>query len=136
MATFAVPLIVQHERPGVDYADYYTLIISDLDVDNTKIVPPPWMRGQTFTWPVSAANVATLQKEFQTWMREQISGNGGYEIVTAPGPGALEFTVTISSASYRTPSPPSEVARRAAPESGTSIADPADPRSARVCSLR
>lgn len=97
IASFAAPLNVQYERPGVDFAQYDKLMINDLDVDNTKIVPPPWTEGQTFRWEISERNVGALQKEFHESMRDQISGNGGYEIVTRPGEGVMELTLTIVS---------------------------------------
>ena len=97
VANFAAQLNVEYERPGVDFEDYDKLIINDLDVDNTKIVPPPWTEGQTFNWEISDRNVAALQKEFHASMTEQISGSGGYEIVTEPDDGTMELTLTIVS---------------------------------------
>ena len=46
ISEFAAPLNVQYERPGVDYSQYDKLIINDIDVDNTKIIPPPWTEGR------------------------------------------------------------------------------------------
>lgn len=98
IAKFAAPLNVQYERPpGVDFSQYDKLIVNDLDVSNTKIVPPPWTEGQTFKWKVSERNIGALQNEFHQSMRDQISGNGGYEIVTDPAEGVIELTVTIVS---------------------------------------
>jgi hypothetical protein len=97
ISEFAAPLNVQYERPGVDYSQYDKLIINDIDVDNTKIIPPPWTEGQTFRWEISERNVGALQKEFHESMRDQISGNGGYDIVTQPGEGVMELTLTIVS---------------------------------------
>lgn len=97
VAEFAAPLNVQYERPGVDFAKYDKLIINDLDVDNTKIVPPPWADRETFRWNISARNVGALQKEFHASMYDQISANGGYDIVTEPADGVMELTVTIVS---------------------------------------
>ncbi len=97
ISDFAAPLNVQYERPGVDYSQYDKLIINDIDVDNTKIIPPPWTEGQTFRWEISERNVGALQKEFHESMRDQISGNGGYDIVNQPGEGVMELTLTIVS---------------------------------------
>lgn len=98
IAGYAARLNVEYERPpGVDYSAYDTLIINELDVSETRILPPPWAEGTPFKWDVSDKNVEALQKEFQAAMAEQISGNGGYDIVTEPGPGVIELTVRIVS---------------------------------------
>ena len=98
VANFAAPLSVEYERPpGVDFSMYDRLIVNDLDVNETKIVPPPWTEGATFKWKISERNVGALQKEFHASMEEQISGNGGYPLVSEHGEGALELTVRIIS---------------------------------------
>ena len=98
VAEFAAPLRVEYERPpGVDFSAYDKLIINDLDVTETKIVPPPWTEGQTFKWNISERNVGALLSEFQESMEEQISGNDGYPIVTEHVEGSLELTVRIVS---------------------------------------
>ncbi|MGI9342585.1 MAG: DUF3313 family protein [Gammaproteobacteria bacterium] len=97
IADFAAPLNAEYERPGVDYASYDKLIINDLDVDETKILPPPWTEGKAFKWKVSERNIGALQKEFHESMREQISGNGGYPVVTESDDGVMELTLKIVS---------------------------------------
>jgi len=97
IAEFAAPLNAEYERPGVDYATYDKLIINDLDVDDTKILPPPWTEDKSFKWTISERNIGALQKEFHDSMREQISGNGGYTVVTDPDDGVMELTLTIVS---------------------------------------
>ncbi|MFW2404688.1 MAG: DUF3313 family protein [Gammaproteobacteria bacterium] len=98
VAEFAAPLKVEYERPpGVDFSQYDKLIVNDLDVDETKIVPPPWTEGETFKWKISERNVGALQSEFHESMQDQISGNGGYPIVSEHEEGSLELTVSIVS---------------------------------------
>ena len=98
IAKFAAPLSVEYERPpGVDYSQYDKLIINDLDISDTKILPPPWAADKPFKWKVSDRNVAALQKEFHASMVDQVSGNNGYDIVAEPEEGAIEMTLTIIS---------------------------------------
>ncbi|MBT8442059.1 MAG: DUF3313 domain-containing protein [Gammaproteobacteria bacterium] len=98
VAEFAAPLKVEYERPpGVDFSLYDKLIVNDLDVDETKIVPPPWTEGETFKWKISERNVGALQSEFHESMEDQISGDDGYPIVTEHEEGSLELTVRIVS---------------------------------------
>ena len=97
VANFAAPLNAEYERPGVDWSKYSKLIITDLDVSRTKIIPPPWKDQQAFRWEVSEKNAAALQKEYHKSMEEQISGNDGFEIVTEPGDGVLDLTLEILS---------------------------------------
>jgi hypothetical protein len=96
-AKFAAPLHAEYERPGVDWSKYDKLIINDLDVSRTKIVPPPWKDQKAFRWEVSEKNVAALQKEYRKSMEEQVSGDDGYQIVTEPGDGVLDLTFEILS---------------------------------------
>jgi len=91
------PLNVEYKRPGTDYTQYHALLINDLDVSNTKIVPPPWKADKPFKWEVSEKNAEALQAAFSRSMRDQITANGGYPIVTEPGPGILEIDLRIVS---------------------------------------
>jgi len=98
LAEFAAPLKVEYERPpGVDFSQYDKLIVNDLDVSETKIVPPPWTEGETFKWNISERNVGALQSEFHESMENQISGDDGYPIVAEHEEGSLELTVRIVS---------------------------------------
>ncbi len=96
-ANFAKPLKVDYKNPGIDISRYDALLIDDLDVSNTKIVPPPWKADKPFKWEVSAKNVTALQAAFRESMHDQISANGGYPIVTESGPGVMEISVRIVS---------------------------------------
>ncbi len=91
------PLKVRYEQPGVDYSKYHSLLIDELDVATTKIVPPPWKADKPFSWKVTEKNFAALQAAFTESMRDQISANSGYPIVAEPGPGILEFNLRIVS---------------------------------------
>lgn len=93
----ARPLKVEYERPGNDYAQFHSLRINDLDVSNTKIVPPPWKADKPFKWQVSDRNIGALQAAFHESMRDQVSANDGYPIVAEPGPGVMEISVRIVS---------------------------------------
>jgi hypothetical protein len=94
---FAKPMKVDYKNPGINFSQYDSLLINDLDVSNTKIVPPPWKADKPFKWEVSAKNVTALQAAFRESMHDQISANGGYPIVTEPGSGVMEISVRIVS---------------------------------------
>jgi len=94
---FAKPLKVDYKNPGIDFSQYDSLLINELDVSNTKIVPPPWKADKPFKWEVSEKNITALQAAFSESMHDQISANGGYPIVTEPGPGVMEISVRIVS---------------------------------------
>jgi hypothetical protein len=94
---FAKPMKVDYKNPGINFSQYDSLLINDLDVSNTKIVPPPWKADKPFKWEVSAKNVTALQAAFRESMHDQISANDGYPIVTEPGPGVMEISVRIVS---------------------------------------
>ncbi len=97
LASFSAPLKVEYERSDADFSQFDKLLISDLDLSETLIVPPPWLAETAFEWEVSADNAAHLNAEFLASMQDQISGNGGYEIVDAPGPGVMQLSVRVVS---------------------------------------
>jgi hypothetical protein len=96
-ANFAKPLKVDYKNSEINFSQYDSLLINDLDVSNTKIVPPPWKEDQPFKWEVSEKNVTALQSAFRESMHDQISANDGYPIVTESGPGVMEISVRIVS---------------------------------------
>ncbi len=97
VAGFSAPLNVEYERPGTDYSIYTRLLVRELDLSETKILPPPWLAEKSFKWEVSEKNGQRLRREFMESMTEQISGNGGYELVNLPGEGVLELYVKVVS---------------------------------------
>jgi len=94
---YAKPLRAEYQRPGIDYTQYRALLINDLDVSDTKILPPPWKADKPFKWKVPEKSLEALQVAFRESMRDQISANNGYPIVTEPGPGVMEVSVRIVS---------------------------------------
>ena len=97
LVEFSAPLNVEYENPNADYSQFDRLIIEELDLSDTLIVPPPWLAEKAFEWKTSDKNRAHLQKEFLASMNDQISANGGYEIVGEPGPGVLQLSVKVVS---------------------------------------
>lgn len=97
LASFSAPLKVEYERSNADFSQFDKLLIKDLDLSETLIVPPPWLAEKAFDWEVSDSNAAHLNGEFLASMRDQISGNGGYEIVDEPGPGVMQLSVKVVS---------------------------------------
>jgi len=91
------PLNVEYMRPGTNYKRFHALLINDLDVSNTKIVPPPWKTDQPFRWEISEKNIGALQAAFRNSMRDQITADGGYPIVAEAGPGVMEINLRIVS---------------------------------------
>ena len=97
LADFSAPLNVEYERPDTDFSQFEKLLINDLDLSDTLILPPPWLAEKAFEWKASEKNREHLRQEFMVSMREQITGNDGYEIVAEPGPGVLQLSVKIVS---------------------------------------
>jgi len=97
LADFSAPLNVEYQRPNSDFSQFDRLLIDDLDLSDTLIVPPPWLAEKAFKWKTSEKNAAHLNEEFLASMKDQISGDNGYEIVAEPGPGVLLLSVNIVS---------------------------------------
>jgi len=97
LASFSAPLNVEYQRPGSDLSQFEKLLVEELDLSDAIIVPPPWLAEKAFKWKVSEKNQEHFRQEFQASMRDQISGNDGYEIVDEPGPGVLLLSVKVVS---------------------------------------
>lgn len=97
LANFSAPLNVEYQHPDIDLSQFDKLLIKDLDLSETLIVPPPWLAEKAFDWEVSEENAAHLNAEFLASMTDQIHGNEGYELVSEPGPGVLLLSVKVVS---------------------------------------
>ena len=97
LANFSAPLKVEYQNPNTDLSKFDKLLVQDLDLSDTLIVPPPWLAEKAFNWNASDKNIAHLQQEFLASMKEQISGDDGYDIVDEPGPGVLALSVKVVS---------------------------------------
>ena len=83
-----------------DLSDFSKVILRDLDIQGAQIIPPVWIQGEDrnpHKWKLSKKNVRLMQEAFQTAIKEELGGSGGYPVVTDESDGVLEIKVGLIS---------------------------------------
>lgn len=87
-----------YQKPGLNLADYDTILLDPLSVSNAKVVPPPWAEDDSpRAWGLNADDIQHLKAAYRSQMKEQLQTDGGYALVAEPTEGALEVSVAIIS---------------------------------------
>lgn len=84
-------------KDGVDWSQYNKFLVKPLNVDDVKLVRPPWAEDDPEEWTLEIESLEAIQAIFRDQMKEGLGGNNGYPLVYAPGPGVLEVEVEILS---------------------------------------
>lgn len=79
-------------KEGVDWSQYSKFLVKPLNIDDVRMVPPPWAENPE-KWELNIENLSAVQAIFRDVMNDEL----GYPIVYAPGPGVLEVEVEILS---------------------------------------
>jgi hypothetical protein len=90
-----VPVFV---KEGLDMRSYDKVLLDSLKVRDAKVVPPPWIEGDARNpkkWRLTSKDEEFLRDSYRTAMKQEIAGEGGYEIVSEPGAGVLILDVSI-----------------------------------------
>lgn len=91
---------VSYVRPGVDYSQYQSFLIKPLELNDTLLIPPPWVEGkagQPRPWRISQKNALFLQGQYSNAMKAELEQKGGYKLVAEPAVGVLEVEIEIVS---------------------------------------
>ena len=80
-------------KDGVNWSQYSKFLVKPLNVDDVKIVKPPWAQDDTSEWTIDIQDLESMQALFRDVMREVLSGNGGYPLVYSDGKDVLEVEV-------------------------------------------
>ncbi len=91
-------LEVTYFRQGVDYKYYNQFILSTLDVDNTRLIPPPWVENpDPKQWQLSDQNKDFLRVAYREAMKRGLEESGEFKVVTEPLRGTLELEMRLIS---------------------------------------
>jgi hypothetical protein len=91
-------LDVYYEKEGVDLADYNSIILDTLGLEDARIVAPPWYDGedgQPKMWALTTADAKWLRKSYRETMTDEIQSKGGYPIVEEHGAGVLIIDIQV-----------------------------------------
>lgn len=89
---------VYYEKEGVDLADYNSIILDTLGLEDARIVAPPWYEGedrQPKMWSLTASDAKWLRKSYRETMTDEIQSKGGYPIVEEHGEGVLIIDIEV-----------------------------------------
>ena len=89
-----------YQKDGAELGSYDKVLIDTLATRNARVIAPPWIEGDARNpkkWQLTNADIDWLRKSYQAAMKEQIEGNGGYEIVSTPGEGVVILDVRLIS---------------------------------------
>ena len=86
-----------YERPDIDLSGYGKLILRPLDLSDVKVLKPVWEQEDPDKWVLPKHSDTFIEDMFRDVMTEEISKDGGYEIVTEEGEGTLQLEVKFLS---------------------------------------
>lgn len=91
-------LEVTYFREGVDYKYYNQFVLKTLDVENTRLIPPPWEENpDPVKWQLSDQNKDFLRAAYREAMKRGLEESGEFKVVTEPLRGTLELEMRLVS---------------------------------------
>jgi hypothetical protein len=87
-----------YEKEGVNLADYSSILIDTLGLDDARIVRPPWYEGEEKNpkkWTLSKSDIKWLRQSYRDTMTKEIAGNDGFPVVEEPGDGVLILDIEV-----------------------------------------
>jgi hypothetical protein len=87
-----------YEKEGINLADYSSILIDTLGLDDARIVRPPWYEGEEKNpkkWTLSKSDIKWLRQSYRDTMTKEIAGNDGFPVVEEPGEGVLILDIEI-----------------------------------------
>jgi len=84
-------------KEGVNWQQYGKFLVHPLDVDNVRVIKPPYAQDDPSDWSLDVQDLAGIQAIFRDVMQRELSGNDGYPLVYAPGNDVVEVEVELLS---------------------------------------
>jgi len=91
-------LKVTYSKPGVDLKQYKQFLVKPLNLEDTRLVPPPWVeKPNPKEWQLTRENQEFLRTAFASAVRKGIESAAQFKVVEAPSPGTLQVEVHLIS---------------------------------------
>jgi hypothetical protein len=91
-------LTVTFTKPGVNLKKYKQFLIKPLNLEDTRLIPPPWVeKPDPKVWNLSRQNQQFLRDTFATAVRTGVESEGRFKIVKEPTPGTLQVDIHLIS---------------------------------------
>jgi len=82
-------------KEGVDWGQYSKFLVKPLNIDDVKVVKPPYAEDDLSEWTLDIQDLEGMQALFRDIMKDVLSGNDGYPLVYSDGKDVLEVEVEI-----------------------------------------
>ena len=82
-------------KEGVDWSQFNKFLVMPLNIDNVKVVRPPWAEDDPKEWTIDLEGLETIQSIFRDAMKDVLTANNGYPVVYTDGKDVLEVEVEI-----------------------------------------
>ena len=82
-------------KEGVEWTQYSKFLVKPLNVDDVKVVKPPYADDDPSEWTLDIEDLEAMQALFRDVMKDVLSGNDGYPLVYTDGTDVLEVEVEI-----------------------------------------
>ena len=96
----AESLTPQYMNPDADLSQYDRILLNRLNMDNARIIPPPWVEGAdrySGKWAMDKNRVKTMQQIFSTQLKQQLEIDGAYVLTEDADEGVLEISIKVIS---------------------------------------
>ena len=91
-------LMPSYIKPGVNFKQYKQFSIKPLNLDDTRLIPPPWVeKPNPKDWLMSKENQDFLRDTFASAVREGVESDGKFKVVKEHTPGTLQIDVHLLS---------------------------------------
>jgi uncharacterized protein DUF3313 len=91
-------LMPSYIKPGVNFKQYKQVSIKPLNLDDTRLIPPPWVeKPNPKDWLMSRENQDFLRETFASAVREGVESDGKFKVVKEHTPGTLQIDVHLLS---------------------------------------
>ena len=92
------PLTASYTKPGVDLKQYKQFLIKPLNLEDTRLIPPPWVeKPDPKAWTLSRQNQQFLRDTFASAVRAGVESEGKFQVVKEATPGTLQIDVHLIS---------------------------------------
>ena len=91
-------LMPSYIKPGINFKQYNQFTIKPLNLDDTRLIPPPWVeKPNPKDWRMSKENQDFLRDTFASAVREGVESDGKFKVVNSHAPGTLQIDVHLLS---------------------------------------
>ena len=91
-------LTASYTKPGVNLKQYKQFLIKPLNLEDTRLIPPPWVeKPDPKVWHLTRQNQQFLRDTFASAVREGIASEGKFTVVKEPTPGTLQIDIHLMS---------------------------------------